>query len=99
MEGTEALGDPPTTGVSVWGGATVFMTTAQLPCFLPAVVGASPCHPIVSCQATESRVGLVSGVYWGTPLMGLVGRKDLGERHLARQFSREEQDNDCICPS
>lgn len=42
------LPGPPTAGVSVWGGAAVFTTTAQLPCFLPAVVGASPWHPSAS---------------------------------------------------
>ena len=46
------LQEPPPTGVSVWGGATVFTTTTgPLPCFLPAVgCWASPWHPIVGCS-------------------------------------------------
>ena len=46
------LQEPPPTGVSVRGGATVFTTTTgPLPCFLPAVgCWAAPWHPIVGCS-------------------------------------------------
>lgn len=73
---------PAHAGVSVRGGATVFTTTtAQLPCFLPAVVGASPWHPIVSDYLVTGGAG--AGRVLGGTSDGPGGSKETqGERPL-----------------
>lgn len=65
---------PPAAGVSVRGGDAVFTTTtAQLPCFLPAVTGASPWHPIASGY-------LVSGGACAWRVLGATSDEPNGSR-------------------
>lgn len=72
MEAARAA--PPAAGVSVRGGDAVFTTTtAQLPCFLPAVTGASPWHPIASGY-------LVSGGACAWRVLGATSDEPNGSR-------------------
>lgn len=96
--GVRGCPSPPHAGVSVRGGATMFTTTtAQLPCFLPAVVGASPWHPIVSDYLVTGGAG--AGCVLGYTSDGPSGSKKTKEKDpWVLPIPLCEQWDSSICP-